>query len=277
MVDLVLEQRRRVAEQVAQALGEHPAVASVLVFGSVATATVDEYSDVDIFVICQPDLIAEVERNQLLSAIGTGWTIGVTSEGDLFPVGDEDGRVNGIPVTIHYQTVSWIEAVLSEVLDYGAITTRLLPFRPYTLPALLQRSWLLYDGSGHVAHWRHQAEHYPALLKQNIIEHFAPILSEETEELVAAAQRSLGPANFLFHLNRSRDALISILYALNELYDPADRRAAQNVWPLLKIAPLNFVPHLKAILEGPFDAEGMKVQARRYTELVDELGINGAL
>jgi len=273
MADKLLEQRRQVAERVAQAFAVHPATASVIVFGSVATATVDEYSDVDILVICQPELIAEVERNQILQLFGSGWQMSIPSGNALFPVGDEDGRVNEVPVTVHYQTVAWIEAVLSEVIELGAVTTRLMPFRPYTLPALLRRGWLLYDGSEHVARWRQQVMHYPAQLKQNIIQHFAPILREETEEVVAAAKRFLGPANFIFHLSRSSDALISILYALNELYDPADRRAPQNVWLFLKIAPLNFVPRLTAILEGPFDTEGMKRQAQCYAELVNEVTI----
>jgi predicted nucleotidyltransferase len=269
--DLLLAQRRQVAQRVAGVLARHPSVASIIVFGSVATKTVDQHSDVDMLVLCQPELVPASERALLLGELGSGWIIDVTSGNALFAVGDEGGMVDDIPVSLHYQTVNWIEIVLREVLEQGAISTARLPFRPYTLPALIQRGWLLYDAQQHVAKWREQAKRYPARLKYNIVQHFAPILQEETAELVATAQRGLGPRNFLFHLNRSVDALLSVLYALNEIYDPADRRAALTVWPFLNNAPANFVPRLTAILEGPFDPEGMKQQATRYLKLVEEV------
>lgn len=267
----LLEHRRLVAQKIARSLSPLPEVASMLVFGSVATKTVDQYSDVDILVLCEPNLISPQSRHLILEQVGSGWRIDESSGNPLFASGDEDGIVDTIPVTLHYQTVEWVEAVLREVYEQGAITTRLLPFRPYTLPALLQRGWLLIDKHQHVARWRTQTEMYPKQLKRNIVQHFKPILQGETEELLAVVQRGLGPRNFLFHLNRSVDALISILYALNDLYDPADRRAAQTVWPVLTIAPANFVARLTVVLEGPFDQAGMKEQSQRYASLVAEV------
>lgn len=269
--DLELDQRRQVAQRVMRVFVEHASIRSIIVFGSVATGTVDAYSDVDMLVICHPGVIPAVERALLLEDVGTGWIVDSDQDNALFAAGDKDGMVDNILVTAHYQTTAWINTVLHEVIDYGAITTKLLPFRPYTLPSLLQRGWLLYDVDGHVEAWRDQVKHYPPLLKQNILQHFTPILQEQTDELVATARRSIGPRNFLFHLNRSVDALISILYALNNVYDPADRRAAQTVWPLLHSTPKDFVPRLNAILEGPFDPERMKLCAQQYSDLAQEV------
>jgi predicted nucleotidyltransferase len=270
-VDLELEQRRLVAQRVTQVLATHASITSIIVFGSVATGMVDMHSDVDVLVLCQPDLIPPTERAPMLEELGSGWIIDAPTDNTLFASEDKDGTVDDILVTVHYQSIAWVDAVFREVLDQGAITTELLPFRPYTLPALLQRGWLLYDAHQHVELWREQAKHYPPLLKHNIVQHFMPILQEQTDELVATAHRGIGPRNFLFHLNRSVDALISILYALNDVYDPADRRAAQTVWPLLDNAPVDFVSRLTAVLEGPFDPEGMKQCAQRYSELVQEV------
>jgi predicted nucleotidyltransferase len=270
-IGLLLEQRRLVAQRVARVLSAHASITSIIVFGSVATGTVDVHSDVDMLILCQPDLVSPIERAPILKEVGTCWTIDMTTDNALFASGDEAGMVDGILVTVHYQRVVWIETVLHEVLDQGALTTALFPFRPYTLLALLQRGWLLYDAYQHVERWREQIRHYPPLLKHNIVKHFTPILQEQTDELVATAHRGIGPRNFLFHLNRSVDALISILYALNDVYDPADRRAAQTVWPLLYNAPVDFVSRLTAILEGPFDSEGMKRCAQQYSDLVQEV------
>jgi predicted nucleotidyltransferase len=269
--DELLEQRRSAAQKIARSLSPLPEVASILVFGSVATKTVDQFSDVDILVLCEPNIISPQNRHLILEQVGSDWQINEPSGNPIFASLDEGGIVDTIPVTLHYQTFAWIDDVLREVCEQGAITTKLLPFRPYTLPALLQRGWLLIDKHHHVERWRSQTKVYPKPLKRNIVQHFKPILQGETEELLAAAQRGLGPRNFHFHLNRSVDALISILYALNELYDPADRRAAQTVWPVLTIAPANFVARLTVVLKGPFDQAGMKEQSQRYSSLVSDV------
>src|SRR6185436_7686448 len=144
MMQELLEKRRAVARQVCDALMTHPTVSSILVFGSVASGHIDERSDVDMLVVCQPEIIPPADRTNLLSHLGEGWRFHDTSNNNpLFFDGDTDGLVEGVLVTIHYQTATWISEVLDEVLDHGAITTGKMPFRPYTLPALLQRAWLL--------------------------------------------------------------------------------------------------------------------------------------
>ena len=41
---------------------------------------------------------------------------------------------------------------------------------------------------------------------------------------------TFGPGSFLFHLGRVSDAMESILYAVNEYYDPATKRSELS-WP----------------------------------------------
>src|SRR4051794_27913357 len=125
MMDKLLEQRQLVARRVAQPFAAHPKVVSVIVFGSVATGTVDEDSDVDMLVFCHPHLIPAVERHKILQEVGSGWALSEITGSNLFAVADEGGIVDGIPVTVHYQLASWIESVLSAVLEQGAITTEL--------------------------------------------------------------------------------------------------------------------------------------------------------
>jgi hypothetical protein len=176
-----------------------------------------------------------------------------------------------ILVTIHYQSASWIQGVLREVLDRGAVTTRQLPFRPYTLPALLLRAIVLSDPDGLVAAWREQAKPYPELLKRNIIRRYVPILQENLADLVSNAERGLGPRVFIFRIDRAVDALISILYALNDTYDPADRRNERVIWPTLTNVPGNFLTRLADVQQGPFDDEGARARARRFAALADEV------
>jgi predicted nucleotidyltransferase len=271
LIERALEQRRAIARQVSQVLTLHDYITATLVFGSVASGAVDLHSDVDMLALCNPKLMPVAEREKILGQLGSGWKFGCSTENALFASLDIDGSVDGVLVTVHYQTTAWVGAVLYEVLEQGAVTTDLLPFRPYTLPALLQRAWVLSDKERHVARWCERIESYPPQLKRNIVHHFVPILEEQTAELVSTARRAIGPGSFLFHLVRAEDALVSILYALNEVYDPADRRAEQTVWPTLAQVPMHFAARLTAILEGPFDRHGMIQRAEQFAELAQEV------
>jgi hypothetical protein len=135
----------------------------------------------------------------------------------------------------------------------------------------LQRAWVLRDERGLFRSWLARTERFPDALKINILNHFIPVLRANTLELVSSAERGMGPHVFLFFLTRAVDALSSILYALNDIFDPADRRAEQKVWPQLKKVPVNFTERLNLILEGPFDVSTRRERAHQFAFLVDEV------
>lgn len=265
-----LSKRRQVAHRIDEALGHHPEVSSVLVFGSVASGHVDERSDVDMLIVCKLNILPIAQRKETLPRLGSNWLFHEQC-GALFAECDLDGLVEGVLVEVHYQTAAWISEVLEEVLDKGATTTEKLPFRPYTLPALLQRAWLLRDKEGIVEKWREKAKIFPNELKLNILRHFVPILRENLAELKANAERGLGPWGFIFHLNWAVDALARILFALNEIYDPADRREERTILPTLTYVPQDFIPTLTEVLEGPFDEIGALRRARMFEQLAVEV------
>jgi len=267
----ILEQRRRVARRVAAVLARDGQTSAALVFGSVAHGEVDVQSDVDMLVVCRAAVPSPAQRRWLLEQLGTGWTIDqAIDQHGMFAVADE-GTVDGIEVMLHYQTDAWIDAVLEDVVANGAITTARLSFRPYTLPALLQRGLLLYDAEGAVERWRERSRVYPAALQRNILQHFVPRLREHTADLVATAERGLGVRIFLFLLNWAVDDLASMLFALNKVYDPADKRMDTQVVPRLAYLPPDYVATLQTVLEGPFDAPGMRLRARLFERLAAEV------
>lgn len=270
-VNALLKRRRAVAQRFAGRLSELPAVTAVLVFGSVALGQVDDASDIDLLVVCEPDIPDLEVRRACVSALGEGWTFGLTTDDPLFPVIDECRAVAGVPVTLHYQTSFWINGVLDEVLTHGAVTTERLPFRPYTLAGLLHRTWIIEDRQGIAAAWRTRTDVFPPVLKQNLLAHFVPRLREHAEELMTSARRRIGTVAFIFHLNGAVDALVGVLYALNGVYDLADKRAERVVWPHFQVAPENFSKRLTNVLEGPFDDATAVQKAERFRKLVDEV------
>lgn len=270
---------RTATRRLGAALGAFPDVAAVLIFGSVASGTADSASDLDVLVVCRTAIPPVVERRRFLPTVGTDWTTVDNGGQQLFPACDRGRLADGTRTEIHYQAAPWISAVLQEVLTAGAITTERLTLRPYTLPALLQRAWVLHDGDGLVERWREQARVYPPALRRNIFQHFAPILTEQVAEFVAAAERDLGPGVCIFHLSRAWDAMTSIVLAMNAVYDPADRRMHQTVIPALRVLPTDYAVRLSAILEGPFDGAGSRRSAGRLEQLAEEtlalVGVQG--
>ena len=267
-----LEKRRTIARRLSIELAKHSEISAILVFGSVASAQVDERSDIDMFVVCRSAILSVSERQPILDKLGSGWdSQDQTLDNPLFASRDKDGVVEGVLVTVHYQTMDWIEQVLTDVIEQGMLSTPLMPFRAYTLPSLLKRAWLLQDQDGLVERWREKIEIFPAQLQKNLLDHFIPLLLENVEELVANAERNLGPRVFIFRLNWAVDALISILFAVNEMYDPADRRTERMILPTLERVPPHFTTRLTDVLQGPFDDEGALYRAHTFAHLAQEI------
>ncbi len=267
-----LQKRYEIACRLADLLGPHQAVSSVLVFGSLAYGDVDERSDVNLFVVCRPEIISVAERMRLFSQIGLDWHFGgQLIKNPPFAISDIDGIVDGIPISFHYQTASWVSNVLREVLLKGALSTKLMPIHSHMLPALLQRGWLLLDKGKVVRKWRGQAQPFPWQLKLNLLQHYVPLLRENLEALVADTERHLGSRLFLFHLNQAIDALISVLFAVNEVYEPGDRRAERNILPTLEKMPRDFPNRFTEVLKGPFDDTGAFSRARLFQRLAAEV------
>jgi hypothetical protein len=216
-------------------------------------------------------------REKLLSPMGTNWRFGAQWsddpiwKGNAMPSDGDEGLVDGVEVGIIYQSAPAISHVIHDVISHGAITTEEIPFRPYTLIGLLRRAWVLRDKEAVLEKWLEQTATYPRLLKLNILRRFIPILRENAGAMREYAERRLGPSLQLSFLTQASDALDSILYALNELYDPADKRAQLEVLPTLAEVPRDFLARYNYVLEGPFDDAGALERAAAFGDLAAEV------
>ncbi len=146
-----------------------------------------------------------------------------------------------------------------------------MSFRPYTVPALLQRAWVLLDRDGDVARWCNASRNYPSLLQVNILRQFVPDLRTHVDDLKRTAEREHGARNFIYFLNLAVDDLTSILLALNGVYDAADRRMHTTVVPLLPYLPPGYVAAMTEILDGPFDHQGARRRAPLFERLATDV------
>jgi len=231
-------------DSVISILSKQLSLQGVLLYGSQAQNLQDNFSDIDLLVLVKrvpspntrqsayekiPHSEAfEIDRQSLKRK--TGWDKSWSPTNDRL-------LVNGSQIEIGYNTVGWINRILENLLIKHRIACKEFPFRPYTFLGLLESSVILYDPINYINRIRSQIKPIPLPLKRKIVREFLPILLESHEELKNYSLRKIGILAFEFHLFRGIDALIQILYVLNDVYDPSSKRVESSLFQLKKLPP----------------------------------------
>lgn len=219
-------------------LREQQNVIAVLCYGSYAEGTQDEKSDVDLLVICE-DTIPSAEIRKELYAKNEGTKIVQQKQFENWettwtPINDEFVFEHK-KIEIGYNTVLWVNEVISKIIKEGAITLPNFEFQPYSFLGLLENARCLYEKNHYFSNLKKQARPFPAKLKQNIIHDNLSIFNESLEDLEDYVQRDIGVLAFEFHLFRVLNAGIQIIFAINETYYPASKR---EEWHLMRLSKL---------------------------------------
>jgi len=250
-----LEKLRRTSAKISEFLTRDPRVSSVILFGSGAYGVVSNRSDIDLEVVCNPEIPSRADRETLLSQIAPDWEIHAYGfENSPFPTIDTHRNVDGIKVEVHYQTAKWIDAVVTAVVEHGATTMALCSHRPYTVPALIQRGLVLFDRENFAQKWREESREYPPNLKQNILVKGIPSLQNQMISLKALIQKKSAVVD-VRNIQRNQrnvlyyalDALTTVLFAINEIYDPAQNHIEETVFPELTTIPDRLIERWKLI------------------------------
>ena len=214
-IDLVRNKTAPIVEGLTKLQG----VRAILSFGSYAMGTFDEYSDLDLFVFCEPEVVSASERQRILEGIpdvshfeesdtAAGWDNQWSPQIDHF-------RVSGTPFEISYNTVDWIRTVVRRVTQEGATSIPEQKFRPYTMLGLLENGIILYDPCSLLKHLIDCLYPYPAQLKQRLISDSLHTLKDCLMELKDGVKRGFGLTFFHFFFYRMCDALYTLLFAIN--------------------------------------------------------------
>lgn len=249
-------------------------VRAILCFGSYAMGTSDANSDIDLYVICHPQIVAPDERQAVFLQAGDmdelnldydqpGW------ENQWCPSNDRL-RLNGIQFDIIYNTLNWVQAVVSQVKTLGATSIPELKFRPYTFLGLLENSVILYDTDGVLHKIVTDLYPYPPALRQVLMTGSLAVIHGSLEDMQDYARRNIGNSAFLFHLWRVIDAMEILLFALNERYSPATKRL-EEAYCRLPILPANFLERYNGLLETPLTPPGRLEIMAGLQALVDDI------
>jgi SAM-dependent methyltransferase len=219
-------------------------IQSILLYGSYAQNLQDEHSDYDLLVLMK-EIPLPSDRKSAYEKIPHAKVIEIAStaiqqdkgwDNSWSPINDKL-LVQGKRVEIGYNTTRWANRIVNNLIVKNKTTCKDFPFRPYTFLGLLEACRVLYDRDHFIQKIRSQIRPIPEPLKKAIFKEFYPILLEAHEELKDYARRSIGILAYQFHLFRGIDALMQILFVLNDVYDPALKRIEPFLFNLKQLPP----------------------------------------
>jgi hypothetical protein len=238
--------------------------------------TFDQHSDIDLYAFCSPGIVPSSVRKETLEKLEGisglqidhaefGWDEQWNPQGDRL-------LLNGMQFDITYNTVDWIRTVVRKVKDNGATSLPELKFRPYTMLGLLDNSVIIYDPESILQDLKSTLYPYPSELKQALLSQNLPIVRDSLADLKNFVRRNIGNTAFHFLLQRIVDSLGTIIFAINERYDPATKRV-EEAYSELKILPLNFLHRYKTILETSLTPDGRKKVISELQAIIDEIEV----
>jgi predicted nucleotidyltransferase len=243
------------------------AVRGVLCFGSYAMGTFDDQSDVDLCVLCHPDIVTPESRRLALGMIDGLTELQI---GHQDPVWDnqwiraEDRfRLHGVLIEVGWNTIDGLRTVIRKVSEEASTSFPELRSRAHTMLRLLADSVILLDPEGSLRRMQSELYPYPTRLKQALLRASLRVLRDSLSEMSNYAARGIGNTALHFHLERYLEALRTIVFALNERYDPCSKRV-EHVYATMGKLPPDFLTRYKRALEIPLTEKGRR-------ELVNEL------
>lgn len=239
-------------------------VQSILCYGSYAQMLQDERSDIDLLILLKSSILSPQARKKcydkfsnvhittLDENLSNRWDVSWTPINDRLMLQTQ-------AIDIGYNTTQWVSSVIDKLIIENKITFDEFPFRPYTFLGLLESSKILYDEDNFIKECLVKIRPMPVKLKKAIIDSFLPILKESYEDLMDYSGRNIGILAFEFQLFRGIDAIIGILFAINEVYDPASKRTEAFLFKLKK-QPANLSDFIINILPGFYENQKLVIQ-----------------
>lgn len=238
--------RLALAREIADRYAVHEEVEAVAIGGSVASGFVTDASDIDLYVY----LRAELSLATRAEIAGTGSTHAEVANA-FWESGDEwYDDATGIAVDVILRDPAWIEGQLDRVLRRHEASVG------YTtcLWANIRSSLALFDRHGWYDRLREEAAvDYPEPLRRAIVARNFPILRDAMSgyrsQLAKAADR-----RDLVSLNHRVAAFLAscfdILFALNRVPHPGEKRLLELVESLCPIRPAGFAADVEALVRA---------------------------
>lgn len=228
-------------------LGNLREVEAIALGGSRATGRNDEKSDYDVYVYITDSIDENVRRN-ILDKYCSYMEIG----NSFWELEDDVTLKDGIDMDIIYRDMKGFEAGVSSVVD------ECTAWNGYTTCMWhnLITSKIVYDKNGNLKALQDKYKiPYPKKLKENIVSNNMKLLSGMLPSFDAQIKKAEKRGDLVSVNHRVTEFLASyfdILFALNEMTHPGEKRMQDICAKECKILPDNFEKNLDRLFQGMF-------------------------
>lgn len=248
--------------QLFEEMGNIPQVEAIALGGSRATGRCDEKSDYDVYVYVTGS-IEEKERRAILDKYCSYMEIG----NSFWELEDDVTLKDGIDMDIIYRDMKEFEAGISSVVE------NCIAWNGYTTCMWynLITSKTVLDKNGHFSALQEKYRiPYPQKLKENIISNNMKLLSGMLPSFDTQIKKAEMRGDLVSVNHRVTEFLASyfdILFALNEMPHPGEKRMQQICEKECNILPAHFEENLERLFEGMFKGNIASV----IKDMVDEI------
>lgn len=252
-------------EKLFEELAALPQVEAIALGGSRAGEAYDEKSDYDIYLYCSGDIKEDV-RSQILSQYCDVMEIG----NHFWEYEDNCTLKNGIDIDILYRNLEVfcrdVESVVEKYEARNGYTT--------CMWHNLKTCKVVYDRNGALTAAKERFDiPYPAQLKRNIIERNIRLLHSSLPAYDMQIEKALRRGDIVSINHRTAafmESYFDIIFALNELTHPGEKRLITLCRQSCKILPDNFEENINRLFQDLFtDRNAVTDDLAR---IVNELG-----
>ena len=230
-------------------------VKAIALGGSGVNNTSDHLSDIDVYIFVEKD-ISVSNREEMVKKISSKYEVGCEyfGSGDEFLVDKLDCQLD-----IMYWNVNWFENIIEN------IWFKHYPSNGYTTAFLftLNNFQIIYDTDNWLLNLQNSIQtEYPNELKQNIIKRNIMLMKDKPfasyyEQIEKAEKR-----NDVVSINHRITAFLAsyfdVIFAVNELLHPGEKRLVQYALNNCKILPKDFEENLIKLYNRP-DADILSI------------------
>ena len=251
-------------EKLFEELSNISQVEAIALGGSRATGRNDEKSDYDVYVYLS-DCVDEDVRRSILEKYCKYMEIG----NSFWELEDDVTLKDGIDMDIIYRNMADFESMVSSVVD------DCVAWNGYTTCMWhnLITSKIVFDKTGKLQEMQKKYKvPYPKKLKENIISNNMKLLSGMLPSFDTQIEKAENRNDFVSVNHRVAEFLASyfdIIFALNEMTHPGEKRMQSICAKECKILPNNFDENLNKLFNGMFCDKISPV----IKDMVDEIKI----
>ena len=233
---------------ISQEFQNNPSVKAVAIGGSGANKTSDSYSDIDVYIFVEKEISIPL-RESIVKKYSSKYEIG----GEYFGSGDEFfvDKLNQ-QLDVMYWGVNWFNEIVNNVWF------KHYPSNGYTTAFLftLKNFRIIYDRDNWLLNLQNSIKtEYPQQLKQNIIKRNMMLIKDKPfasyyEQIEKAIKRD-DTVSINHRIAAFLASYFDIIFAMNELLHPGEKRLIQYAKNNCKILPVDFEKNINELLVQP--------------------------